>query len=159
MKTVCLYYSRSGRTKSIMERMANMLDADLFEYTDGKDRGGVKGYVGSCIDSYRPLPQVEIIGGEPDWDKYDRVIVAMPVWAEAPCVVGKAFLKQYSGKFKGDLHLVVTHMSKAGYGKAIAKAYVYSAVKPKSYLSLQTKNHDCGAEIKHFVKELEAGSR
>ena len=50
MKTVCLYYSRSGRTKSIMERMANMLDADLIEYTDGKDRSGFKGYVGSCID-------------------------------------------------------------------------------------------------------------
>ena len=154
MKTVCLYYSRSGRTKSIMERMANMLDADLIEYTDGKDRSGFKGYVGSCIDSYRPLPQVEIIGGEPDWEKYDRVIVAMPVWAEAPCVVGKAFLKQYSSKFKGDLHLVVTHMSKANYGKAIAKSYAYSAVKPESYLSLQTKNHDCGAEIKHFVETI-----
>ena len=45
--------------------------------------------------------------------------------------------------------------TKANYGKAIAKAYAYSAVKPESYLSLQTKNHDCGAEIKHFVQTLE----
>ncbi len=154
MKTVCLYYSRSGNTKSVMERMARMLDADFFEYTDGKDRSGVKGYLTSCVDSYRKLPEVKIVGGEPEWEKYDRVIVAMPVWAEAPCVVGKAFLKQYSSKFRGDLHLVVTHMSKADYGKAIAKAYGYSAVRPKSYLSLQTKNHDCGAEIRRFVKTL-----
>ena len=132
-----------------------LLDADLFEYTDGKDRSGAKGYLASCVDCFKPLPQVSILGDGPEWEKYDRVIVAMPIWAEAPCVVGKAFLKQYSSKFKGDLHLVVTHMSKANYGKAIAKAYVYSAVKPKSYLSLQTKNHDCGAEIRHFVKELE----
>ncbi len=97
---------------------------------------------------------MKIVGGEPDWEKYDRVIVAMPVWAEAPCVVGKAFLKQYSSKFRGDLYLVVTHMARADYGKAIAKAYAYSAVRPKSYLSLQTKNHDCGAEIRRFVKTL-----
>ena len=44
--------------------------------------------------------------------------------------------------------------SKANYGKAIAKVYAYSAVKPESYLSLQTKNHDCGAEIKHFVEKI-----
>ncbi len=43
MKTLCLYYSRTGNTRSVMERMAKMLDADLFEYTDGKDRSGVKG--------------------------------------------------------------------------------------------------------------------
>ena len=155
MKTVCLYYSRTGRTRSIMERMAKMLDADLFEYTDGKDRSGAKGYVKSCIDSYRKLPAVEVIGGEPEWDKYDRVIVAMPVWAESTCVVGKAFLKQYSSKFKGDLYLVVTHMSRADYGIPIAKAYAYSAVRPKGYLSLQTKNHDCGVEIRDFVKKLQ----
>lgn len=155
MKTVCLYYSRTGRTESIMKKMADMLDADLFEYTDGKDRSGAKGYIGSCIDSYRKLPEVKIIGDEPDWDKYSRVIVAMPVWAEAPCVVGKAFLKQYSSRFRGELHLVVTHMSKADYGKAIAKAYGYSSVRPESYLSLQTKNHDCGVEIRDFVRKLE----
>ena len=155
MKTVCLYYSRTGRTESIMKKMADMLDADLFEYTDGKDRSGAKGYIGSCIDSYRKLPEVKIFGGEPDWDKYSRVIVAMPVWAEAPCVVGKAFLKQYSSRFRGELHLVVTHMSKADYGKSIAKAYGYSSVRPESYLSLQTKNHDCGVEIRDFVRKLE----
>ena len=154
MKTVCLYYSRTGKTRSIMERMARMLDADLFEYTDGKDRSGVKGYISSCIDTYREMPPVSIIGGEPEWDKYDRVIVAMPVWAEAPCVVGKAFLKQYSGKFKGDLYLVVTHMARADYSKSICKAYLYSSVRPKAHLSLQTKNRDCGADIKHFVQAI-----
>ena len=155
MKTLCLYYSRTGKTKSIMERMAKMLDADLFEYTDGKDRSGVKGYLLSCIDSYIRLPEVRIIGAEPEWEKYNRVIVAMPVWAESPCVVGKAFLKQYSEKFHGDLHLVVTHMAKNDYSKAICKTYEYSAVRPKSHLSLQTKNHDCGAEIRHFTQALE----
>ena len=155
MKTACFYYSRTGRTRSIMEKLAALLDADLFEYTDGKDRCGVKGYLVSCVDSFRKLPEVKIIGGEPEWDKYDRVIVAMPTWSEMPCVVGKAFLKQYSPKFCGKLNLVVTHMAKTDYDKAIRKAYAYSAVTPESHLSLQTKNHDPGAEIKRFAKSLQ----
>ena len=98
---------------------------------------------------------MSIVGAEPEWDKYDRIIVAMPIWSEMPCVVGKAFLKQYSDKFNGDLHLVVSHMAKNDYDKSIRKIYKFSSVEPKSHLSLQTKNHDCGAEIKHFVQDLE----
>ena len=155
MKTVCLYYSRTGKTKSIMERIAMLLDADLFEYTDGKDRSGAKGYLASCVDCFKPLPQVSIVGAEPEWEKYDRVIVGMPLWSEMPCIVGKAFLRQFSGRFNGDLHLVVSHMAGNDYGKSIRKAYKYSSVPLKSHLSLQTKNHDCGHEIRKFVEALE----
>ena len=154
MKTVCLYYSRTGKTKSIMERMAMLLDADLFEYTDGKDRSGVKGYLASCVDCFRPMPAVYIEGAEPDWEKYDRVIVGMPLWSEMPCIIGKAFLKQFSDRFKGDLYLVVSHMAKNDYDRAIRKIYKYSAVEPKAHLSLQTKNHDCGVEIRHFTQAI-----
>ena len=154
MKTICLYYSRTGRTRSIAGKIAMLLDADLYEYTDGKDRSGVKGYLASCVDSFRKLPYVEAVGGEPEWEKYDRVIVAMPIWSESPCVIGKAFLCQYSQKFNGDLHLVVTHMAKNDYDKAIRKAYKFSSVEPISHLSLQTKKHDPGVEIRDFVKRL-----
>ena len=119
-----------------------------------KTKGVCSKQMNVSLDDDGVVRAVEIIGGEPEWDKYDRVIVAMPVWAESTCVVGKAFLKQYSSKFKGDLYLVVTHMSRADYGITIAKAYAYSAVRPKGYLSLQTKNHDCGVEIRDFVKKL-----
>ena len=155
MKTLCLYYSRTNTTRVIMRRMAMLLNADLFEFTDGKDRSGIKGYIASCIDAYRQPPAVNVIGAEPAWDDYDRVIVAMPVWAESPCVVGKGFLQQYSDRFRGDLYLVVTHMAAADYDKAIRKIYGCSAVTPKGHLSLQTKNHDPDMEIKAFVREID----
>ena len=78
----------------------------------------------------------------------------MPVWAEAPCVVGKAFLQQYSSKFCGDLYLVVTHMAGTDYDKAIRKVYEYCAYDPKGYLLVQTKNHDPEQEIRRFVRSL-----
>lgn len=154
MKTLCLYYSRTNLTRVIMKRVAMLTDADMYEYTDGVDRSGIGGYLRSCIDSYRKFPEVSIVGGEPDWAAYDRVIVGMPVWVEAPCVVGKAFLQQYSGKFRGDLYLVFTHMAGAGYDKAIREIYQYCAAEPKAYLSVQTKKHDPEAEISRFVRNL-----
>lgn len=65
MKTLRLYYSRTNTTRVIMRRLASLLDADLVEYTDGIDRSGFRGYIKSCIDSYRKFPEVHIIGDEP----------------------------------------------------------------------------------------------
>ena len=154
MKTLCLYYSRTNTTRVIARRIAMLLDADLFEYTDGKDRSGLKGYLASCIDAYREPPEVHIVGDEPRWDDYNKVIVAMPVWCETPSVVGKGLLQQYSSRLRGDLYLVVTHMANTDYNKAIRKVYGSSAMPPKAHLSLQTKNHDPDAEIKCFVRSL-----
>ena len=41
MKTLCLYYSRTNTTKGVMETIADVIGADVYEYTDGKDRKGV----------------------------------------------------------------------------------------------------------------------
>ena len=151
MKTLCLYYSRTNTTRVIMKRMASLLGADLVEYTDGIDRSDFRGYVRSCIDSFKRPPEVRL-AQDVDWDAYDTVIVAMPIWSESPCVVGKGLLDQYSSRFKGDLYLVVTHMARTDYDKAIRKVYGHCAKEPKGHLSLQTKNHDPDMEIKRFVR-------
>ena len=155
MKTLCLYYSRTNLTRVIMNRIAMLTDADVYEYTDGVDRSGIMGYLRSCIDTYKKPPVVKIVGEEPDWAAYDRVVVGMPVWAEAPCIIGKAFLQQYSSKFHGDLYLVVTHMASVDYAKKIRKLYDDCAKEPKGYLSVQTKKHDPYKEIRNFVKSME----
>jgi len=154
MKTLCLYYSRTQLTKGIMEEMASLLDADLLEYTDGIDRSGVKGYIKSCIDSFRKPPMVFINGEEPDWDSYDTVVVGMPVWVEEPCVVGRMFLARYSSRFAGKLYLVVSHMAGADYDKTIRRTYRFCTKKPTAHLSVQTKDHDPGEEIRAFAEMI-----
>ena len=49
MKTLCLYFTRTNTTKAVMEEIAKVLNADIAEYTDGKDRHGFFGYVGACF--------------------------------------------------------------------------------------------------------------
>ena len=49
MKTLCVYYTRTNTTKTVMETIAGRIGADLAEYTDGRDRSGFMGFVGACL--------------------------------------------------------------------------------------------------------------
>ncbi len=154
MRTLCLYYSRTGLTKKAMEQLAKQMDADLFEYTDGKDRAGVLGYIGACIDSFRrTLPKVTI-QGSPDLGAYDRVFVGMPVWAEGPSVVGRALLSQCGPDLPKDVFYVVTHMAKADYQKKIKALDTLLGRPSKGMCSLQTKDHDYLAQLQMFIDGL-----
>ena len=60
---LCLYYSRSGNTRQTMAEIAEALEAELVEFTDGVDRQGRKGYFRSGLDAMRrsthPLEKFE----------------------------------------------------------------------------------------------------
>ena len=44
---LCIYYSRTGKTRQAMEEVAQALGAELVEITDGQDRSGFKGFMRS----------------------------------------------------------------------------------------------------------------
>ena len=79
---LCLYYSRSGNTRQTMAEIAEVLEAELVEFTDGVDRQGRKGYFRSGLDAMRrsthPLEKFET--AKP-LEEYRLVILGSPVWA------------------------------------------------------------------------------
>ena len=79
---LCLYYSRSGNTRQTMAEIAEALEAELVEFTDGVDRQGRKGYFRSGLDAMRrsthPLEKFET--AKP-LEEYQLVILGSPVWA------------------------------------------------------------------------------
>lgn len=96
MKDVlCIYYSRSGKTRQAMEDIAGALDAELVEITDGQDRSGWKGYLRSGMEamrtSTRPLQPFET---QRPLEEYRLVIVGTPVWAGRCSSVIRALLKR-----------------------------------------------------------------
>ena len=152
MKTLCLYYTRTNTTKKAMEHLAKLLDADLAEYTDGKDRSGLMGYIGACFVSVRKKKVT--IKGDVDLSSYDRVIIGMPVWVEGPCAVGRAFISQYRDSLKGDIYYAVTHMGKGTYEEKI-KAMDQLLGRPSAgQVSMQTKDHDYLKDVEDFAKML-----
>ena len=40
---LCIYYSRTGNTKRVMETIAKEMDAELLALTDGVERSGLRG--------------------------------------------------------------------------------------------------------------------
>ena len=54
---LCIYYSRTGNTRAVMEKIAELLDAELLEITDGKARKGVVGFVAAGLDAMKKTPE------------------------------------------------------------------------------------------------------
>ena len=152
MKTLCLYYTRTNTTKEAMKHLAEILDADVAEYTDGKDRSGTLGYIGACFVSAKKTKVT--IKEEIDLSSYDRVVIGMPVWVEGPCAIGRAFICQYKDSLKGEVYYVVTHMGKGGYEEKI-KAMDELLGRPSAgQLSTQTRDHDYLKDIEAFAENL-----
>ena len=80
MKTLVVYYSRTGNTKEVAEVIAADLEADIVRIEDNADRTGALGYLRSGLDALRGRSG-SIRATETDPADYDLVIVGSPVWA------------------------------------------------------------------------------
>jgi flavodoxin len=93
MKTVVIFYSYSGSTKVIAEKLAAEESADIAEIKDANRPGKLKAYTAGIIASIRgkawPIQSFGI-----DFAEYDRLILLAPVWAGNPPPAFNAMLNQ-----------------------------------------------------------------
>lgn len=83
MKTAIIYYSYTGKTKAISEKKARKEKADLIEMKDLKHRSVFSAYVfGSLASMMKKKAKVQPISC--DLSTYDRIIIAVPLWAGSP---------------------------------------------------------------------------
>ena len=61
---LCIYYSRTGNTKRVMETIAKEMDAELLALTDGVERSGLRGWLRSGMDAMRKDCPDVLPGGE-----------------------------------------------------------------------------------------------
>ena len=94
---LCIYYSRTGNTKRVMETIAKEMDAELLALTDGVERSGLRGWLRSGMDAMRKdCPDVLPFETERKLENYRLVIVGTPVWAGRCSAVMRAFLRMLS---------------------------------------------------------------
>ncbi len=92
---LCLYYSRTGKTRAVMQDVAEALDAELVEITDGIDRSGALGFFMSGIDAMRRgTHKTQPFHTEKDLEDYKLVILGSPIWAGRCSSVIRGFLKR-----------------------------------------------------------------
>lgn len=98
-KTLVIYYSLSGHTKDIADRIALLTDADVYEI---KPKEPLKPGILFSLDARRQLksgnyPKIE--ENLPDASAYDMIFVGAPIWWYTAATPVLEFLKTYD--FKG----------------------------------------------------------
>lgn len=93
MKSLILYYSRSGTTAKVANALGTALSADVAEIKCPRYQGGWFGYLRAGYDSVKGrLPPIDV----PDllFDEYDLVIIGTPIWTSYPALPVRSFLAQ-----------------------------------------------------------------
>lgn len=79
-KSIIVYYSRTGNTKTVSKYLQDLLDCDLVEISDKKNRKGFFNLFKCVIDSSKDnITEIEYENY--DLSNYDNIYIASPIWA------------------------------------------------------------------------------
>jgi flavodoxin len=94
-----VYFSRTGRTRTLAEEIAGRCGADLERIEDVRSRAGIFGYLRSAREALkRTLIDIRPVTKDPG--NYELVVLGTPVWASHVCSPMRAYLTRYRGRFR-----------------------------------------------------------
>jgi flavodoxin len=154
MKTLVIYYSRTGITKQIGDIIAKKLGADVEEIKDTVDRSGAKGYLLSGRDAMKKkLTRLEPLAKNPS--DYDLAIIGTPVWCWNMSVPVRTYVSENKDKFSKVAYFCT--MGGAGDQKTFSGTEEIIGKKPISTLTLTTKEvvkNEFSKKIEKFLSEI-----
>ena len=154
MKTLVVYYSRTGNTKRVAECIADALGADLLQLTEQEDRQGARGYVVAGWAAMR-RKEAALDPLEKDPGDYDLVVVGTPVWAFTVTPAVRTFLNRYSSSIESTAFFCT--MGGSGATRTFQEMESLCGAAPLATLSLndkQLKNEDVGEIVKPFAATI-----
>ncbi|MHA1170806.1 MAG: flavodoxin family protein, partial [Candidatus Heimdallarchaeota archaeon] len=95
MKSLVIYYSKTGNTKLMAESIASEVNAELFEIQRAKDiksSGGFMLYFRGGFESMTKK-NIRLEKTDIDFSNYDLIFLGTPVWAWRLNPVVRSFLK------------------------------------------------------------------
>jgi len=99
MKSLVVFYSRTGTTKQIGEALAQLLACDGEELVDTKKRSGPLGFVSAGRDAKaKTLTTLADIIHDPAL--YDLVILGTPIWGGTLSAAMRTYISLNKSKFK-----------------------------------------------------------
>ena len=116
MKTLVVYYSRTGTTRKVADELAEALGADVEELKERANREGAMGYLQAGRDSMRKRP-AELLPVTRDPADYDLVLMGGPCWAQGICTP----IRTYGAEHKNSLSKVA-YFATAGDARFARKA-------------------------------------
>jgi flavodoxin len=154
MKTLVVFYSRTGITKEIAVRISEELDCDIEEIFDIKSRKGIFGYIMSGFESiFKKMPKIKET--EVDPSNYDFVIIGTPVWAENMASPVRTYLFNNNDKLNR-VTFFCTMLSR-GSKKTFLEMEKLSEFNSLTCLALtnnEIKQEKHIKKVKEFIKEI-----
>ena len=95
-KILVVYYSRTGNTKKLAQKLAQKSLADIDEIVDLQNRSGVLGFLKGGRDAFRKK-RTEI-NYDKNPENYDVVVIGTPVWVGTMAPAVKSYLEKHALK-------------------------------------------------------------
>ena len=149
-KKLVIYFSRTGNTKKVAEKIANDLSCDIIEIKPLKSYKGIIGWLRAGYQGVRgKIPEIEPI--DVDIKEYDLVIVGTPYWGGNMSSPIRVFLTEHANEFKQ----LAYFYSSGGGGKPKIFEHMteVTQIEPIATLGLKQKE-DNTEKIEKFIQEL-----
>jgi flavodoxin len=154
MKTLVVFYSRTGTTKKVGELIAQKLNAEIEEIQDTTDRSGAKGYLISGRDAMqRKLTELKPL--KSNLSEYDLAIIGTPIWGWNMSVPIRTFLTEQKDKLKKVAFFCT--MGGSGDKKAFQEMEGIIGKKPEAALALSTREvakNDFISPVEKFIADF-----
>ena len=122
MKKVIVYYSMTGNIEYVSKKVSKYLDADLIKLIPVKEypnKGFKKFYFGGKSALMKETPKLEKYSF--DSNKYDHVILALPVWASSITPPLRTFIVENKKELKNKKLSIIVSYSGSGATNVINK--------------------------------------
>lgn len=154
MKTLVIYYSRTGTTEKVAEHLAKELKCDIELLRDNTSRSGAVGYLRCGREAMKRLkPKIESI--KSDLKKYDMVIIGTPIWSWNMSSLIRSFLHKHKENIKNSAFFCT--MGGSGDEKAFKEMAEILEKSPKAKLTLLTKdvvNDNHMTRLQEFINKV-----
>jgi flavodoxin len=155
-KTLVAYFSASGVTETVAEKVAKMAGADLFEikpavpYTE-EDLNWMDKQARSTLEMKDPASRPETTGTVENMADYDTVIIGFPIWWYTAPTIIKTFLEAYD--FSGKKIALFATSGGSGFGKT-TKDLEPCVDASASFISEKMLNRASEGEIRSWLETL-----
>ncbi len=149
---VIAYYSRTGVTRNVAEQLAALLDADLEEIREAKNRSGVLGLLGAGRDS--TLKREAELTSEHNVEGRKTVVVGMPLWVFKPPPAVRSYLKKVSLAGKKVCAFCTFYGSGGGRALEAVAELVPGGLAARLPLKKPASNPNLAATLKEWAKQV-----
>ena len=157
MEALVVYYSNTGTTVKLAERIAENLSADKERIICTKNYRGFLGYLRAGYDSFRGnLPQIATVHHQAV--DYDLVVVGAPIWAGQAAPPIRTYLRDNRNQFNR-IALFTTAGGSAPPDAPdafaeMAKCAGQASVAELSVSMQAVRDEGYAADLTHFIEHL-----